>query len=125
LPFPDASFAACTVAFALRNVTHIDAALAEARRVLAPGGRFLCLEFSHVGIPALAALYERYSFAVLPLLGRVVAGNRDAYQYLVESIRRFPAQKELAERMTAAGIEQVRWSNLSGGIVALHSGWRL
>ena len=125
LPFPNSSFATCSIAFCLRNVTRIDAALAEACRVLKPGGRFFCLEFSKVAIPPLARAYDRYSFAVLPLLGRVVAGNRDAYQYLVESIRRFPPQEELAERMRKAGFGQVRYRNLSGGIVAIHSGWRL
>ncbi len=125
LPFPAASFNTCTIAFCLRNVTHIDAALAEARRVLKPGGRFFCLEFSTVAISALAKLYDRYSFTVLPLLGRVVARNRDAYQYLAESIRRFPPQDELAARMGKAGFDQVRYANMSGGIVALHSGWRL
>ncbi|MFN4088755.1 MAG: class I SAM-dependent methyltransferase [Alphaproteobacteria bacterium] len=125
LPFPDRSADACTIAFALRNVTRIDAALAEMRRVLKPGGRMLCLEFSHVAVPLLAEAYEGYSFRVLPLLGRLVAGDRDAYQYLVESIRRFPPQEELAARMASAGFERVSWRNMSGGIVALHSGWRL
>ena len=125
LPFPDSSFATCTIAFCLRNVTHIDDALAEARRVLKPGGRFFCLEFSKVAIPSLAKLYDRYSFTMLPLLGRVIAHNKDAYQYLAESIRRFPAQEELAERMRKAGFDEVRYANMSGGIVALHSGWRL
>jgi demethylmenaquinone methyltransferase/2-methoxy-6-polyprenyl-1,4-benzoquinol methylase len=125
LPFPDMSFNTCTIAFCLRNVTHIDAALAEAYRVLKPGGRFFCLEFSKVALPPLAKLYDRYSFSVLPMLGRVIAGNRDAYQYLAESIRRFPPQDELVARMTAAGFDQVRYANLSGGIVAIHSGWRL
>lgn len=125
LPFPDASFNTVTIAFCLRNVTHIDAALAEACRVLKPGGRFFCLEFSKVALPPLAKLYDRYSFSVLPMLGRVIAGNRDAYQYLAESIRRFPPQEELLARMTAAGFGQVRYTNLSGGIVAIHSGWRL
>jgi len=125
LPFPSGSVDACTIAFGLRNVTRIDAALAEMRRVLKPGGRFLCLEFSHVVIPALDRLYDLYSFRVLPALGRLVAGDRHAYEYLVESIRRFPPQAELAGRMTAAGFDRVTWRNLSGGIVALHSGWRL
>lgn len=125
LPLPDRSVDAYTIAFCLRNVTRIDQALAEARRVLRPGGRFLCLEFSQVVIPGLRQLYDRYSFDVLPWFGAMVAGNRDAYQYLVESIRRFPPQEELARRMQAAGLEQVKYRNLSGGIAALHSGWRL
>jgi demethylmenaquinone methyltransferase/2-methoxy-6-polyprenyl-1,4-benzoquinol methylase len=125
LPFADRSFDLYTIAFGLRNVTHIDRALAEARRVLKPGGRFLCLEFSHVAIPPLARAYDAYSFAVLPRLGQLVAGDREAYQYLVESIRKFPAQAELAQRMAAAGFEQVTFRNLTGGIAALHSGWRL
>lgn len=125
VPLPDRSVDAYTIAFCLRNVTHIDLALAEARRVLKPGGRFLCLEFSQVVLPVLRGLYDRYSFEVLPRIGAMVAGNRDAYQYLVESIRKFPPQAELAERMTRAGLEQVSYRNLSGGIAALHSGWRL
>lgn len=125
LPFPDRSADAYTIAFCLRNVTHIDKALAEARRVLRPGGRFLCLEFSQVVIPLFRQIYDQYSFKVLPWLGEKVAGNRDAYQYLVESIRKFPPQDELAARMRQAGLEQVSYRNLSGGIAALHSGWRL
>lgn len=125
LPIADRSVNAYTIAFCLRNVTHIDAALAEARRVLKPGGRFLCLEFSQVVVPVFRALYDQYSFRVLPWMGQMVANNRDAYQYLVESIRKFPPQEELAARMRAQGLEQVTYRNLSGGIAALHSGWRL
>ena len=125
LPLPDRAVEAYTIAFGLRNVTHIDRALSEARRVLKPGGRFLCLEFSRVVVPLLSELYELYSFRVLPALGALVTRDRDAYQYLVESIRRFPPQAELAERIAAAGLEQVRVRNLSGGIAALHSAWRL
>lgn len=125
LPFPDMSFDAYTIAFGLRNVTHIDTALAEARRVLKPGGRMLCLEFSKVVVPVLDGLYDAYSFRVLPWLGGLVAGDREAYCYLAESIRRFPAQKELEARMTAAGLSQVKHRNLSGGIAAIHSGWRI
>ncbi len=125
LPLASMSADACTIAFGLRNVTHIERALAEARRVLKPGGRFVCLEFSRVVLPLLHQAYDLYSFAVLPLMGQIVTGDRDAYQYLVESIRRFPPQEELAARLRAAGFEQVGFRNLSGGIAALHSGWRL
>lgn len=125
LPLADMSVDACTIAFGLRNVTHFDRALAEARRVLRPGGRFMCLEFSHVAVPALGRIYDRFSFSVLPWLGGLVTGRRDAYRYLVESIRRFPDQESLAELMTDAGLGQVQYRNLSGGIAALHSGWRV
>ena len=125
LPFSDMSVDAYTIAFGLRNVTHIDRALAEARRVLRPGGRFFCLEFSRVAIPLLGELYDRYSFTVLPRLGQLVAGDRESYQYLVESIRRFPPQNALLEKLTGAGLARGRCENLSGGIVAIHSGWRL
>ena len=106
LPLPDRSVTAYTIAFGLRNVTRIEVALAEARRVLKPGGRFLCLEFSRVVLPLLDRLYELYSFRVLPALGAAVTGKREAYSYLVESIRRFPAQDELAAMMTDAGLER-------------------
>jgi demethylmenaquinone methyltransferase/2-methoxy-6-polyprenyl-1,4-benzoquinol methylase len=125
LPMGDRSADAYTIAFGLRNVTGIDTALAEARRVLRPGGRFLCLEFSQVSIPWLESLYETYSFRWLPELGARVTGDREAYRYLVESIRRFPAQDELAARMAAAGLDLVRYRNLSGGIAAIHSAWRV
>ena len=125
LPFPDRSTDAYTIAFGLRNVTDMDRALREARRVLKPGGRFLCLEFSHVVLPLLAHIYDRYSFAVVPALGARFAGDADSYRYLVESIRRFPPQAELAARMTAAGLEQVSVRNLSGGIAAIHAAWRI
>jgi demethylmenaquinone methyltransferase / 2-methoxy-6-polyprenyl-1,4-benzoquinol methylase len=125
LPLRSMSADACTIAFGLRNVTRIERALAEARRILKPGGRFLCLEFSRVVLPLLAEAYDLYSFAVLPLMGQIVTGDRDAYQYLVESIRRFPPQDELAARMSAAGFEHVAFRNLTGGIAAIHSGWRL
>ena len=125
LPIQSASVDAYTIAFGLRNVTRIDAALAEARRVLKPGGRFFCLEFSQIVLPALARLYDLYSFNVLPRIGGLVTGDRDAYQYLVESIRRFPAQQALLERIAAAGLERPRYRNLSGGIAAIHSAWRL
>ena len=106
-------------------LTRIDRALKEAHRVLKPGGRFLCLEFSRVAVPALARLYDPYSFRVLPMLGQIVTGNGDAYRYLVESIRRFPPQDEFARMIAAAGLDLVRYRNLSGGIAALHSGWKL
>jgi demethylmenaquinone methyltransferase / 2-methoxy-6-polyprenyl-1,4-benzoquinol methylase len=125
LPLAECSVDAVTIAFGLRNVTHIETALAEARRVLAPGGRFLCLEFSRVVLPLVSELYDLYSFKVLPALGGAVTGDRAAYQYLAESIRRFPAQDDLAALLDAAGFDQVRYRNLSGGIAALHSGWRL
>lgn len=125
LPLPDASVDAYTIAFGIRNVTHIDRALAEARRVLKPGGRFLCLEFSHVALPGLDKLYDAYSFNVIPALGEMVTEDRESYQYLVESIRRFPTQARFAEMMAAAGLARAGYRNLSGGIVALHSAWRL
>lgn len=125
LPFADMSFDAYTIAFGLRNVTHFDRALAEAKRVLKPGGRFLCLEFSHVVVPILDRFYELFSFQVLPVLGQIVTGDRDSYQYLVESIRRFPKQQELSALISAARLDQVRYRNLTGGIAALHSAWRI
>ena len=125
LPIKSASVDAYTIAFGLRNVTDITLALREARRVLKPGGRFLCLEFSPVDAPFLRQAYDLYSFVVLPGLGQLVAGDRDAYRYLAESIRRFPRQEALARLMREAGFEQVRFRNLTGGIAALHSGWRL
>ncbi len=125
LPFHDASMDAYTIAFGIRNVTRIDAALGEARRVLKPGGRFLCLEFSHVALPALAGLYDAYSFKVLPEMGFMIAGDRDAYRYLAESIRRFPDQRRFAAMIGSAGLGQCRHRNLSGGIAALHSAWRI
>ncbi len=125
LPLPDRSVDVYSIAFGLRNVTEIDAALAEARRVLRPGGRFYCLEFSRVVLPVFDRLYDRYSFAIIPRLGRWVAGDRESYQYLVESIRQFPEQPALAARMRAAGLWGARWVNLSGGIAAIHRGWRV
>jgi demethylmenaquinone methyltransferase/2-methoxy-6-polyprenyl-1,4-benzoquinol methylase len=125
LPLADACVDAYTIAFGLRNVTGIDQALREARRVLKPGGRFLCMEFSHVVLPVLDKLYERYSFAVVPAIGAAVTGDRAAYQYLVESIALFPGQEELAERIAVAGFDLVKYRNLSGGIAAIHSAWRL
>ncbi|GAB5468880.1 MAG: bifunctional demethylmenaquinone methyltransferase/2-methoxy-6-polyprenyl-1,4-benzoquinol methylase UbiE [Rhodospirillales bacterium] len=125
LPLPDRSVQAFTIAFGLRNVTEPALALAEARRVLKPGGRFLCLEFSAVILPILDRLYDLYSFRVLPQIGALVARDRAGYRYLVESIRRFPPQAELAAMMQEAGMKRVGWRNFSGGIAALHHGWRL
>ncbi len=124
LPIADASIDAYTIAFAIRNVTRIPAVLGEARRVLRPGGRFLCLEFSQVTAPVLDRLYDVYSFAVLPALGSVIAGDADAYRYLAESIRRFPPQDTFARLIGEAGFDLVKYRNLSGGIAALHSAWR-
>ncbi|MDG2242663.1 MAG: bifunctional demethylmenaquinone methyltransferase/2-methoxy-6-polyprenyl-1,4-benzoquinol methylase UbiE [Rhodospirillaceae bacterium] len=125
LPFPDMHFDAHTIAFGLRNVTEIETTLKEARRVIKPGGRFLCLEFSTVVLPVLDKLYDTYSFSVLPRLGQMVAGDSDAYQYLAESIRRFPEQDTLVDMMGEAGFGRVSYRNLAGGIAAIHSGWRL
>jgi demethylmenaquinone methyltransferase/2-methoxy-6-polyprenyl-1,4-benzoquinol methylase len=125
LAFPDRGFDAYTIAFGIRNVPRIDLALAEAFRVLKPGGRFLCLEFSAVDVPGLDRLYDLFSFKVIPPLGRVVTGDAESYQYLVESIRKFPRPGLFADMIRAAGFARVKWDVLSGGIVALHSGWRL
>jgi demethylmenaquinone methyltransferase / 2-methoxy-6-polyprenyl-1,4-benzoquinol methylase len=125
LAFPDRAFDAYTIAFGIRNVPRIDLALSEAFRVLKPGSRFLCLEFSTVDVPGLDRLYELFSFNVIPPLGRAVTGDAEAYQYLVESIRKFPKPSAFAEVIRAAGFARVNWQTLSGGIVALHSGWRL
>lgn len=125
LPFADRSFDAYTIAFGMRNVTRIDAALKEAYRVLKIGGRFLCLEFSRCEVPVLDQLYDFHSFAVIPRLGALIAGAAEPYQYLVESIRKFPPQKAFLEMVRAAGFERASYRNLTGGIAAIHSGWRL
>jgi demethylmenaquinone methyltransferase/2-methoxy-6-polyprenyl-1,4-benzoquinol methylase len=125
LPIPDASMDGYTIAFGIRNVTHLDRALREARRVLKPGGRFLCLEFSRVEVPGFDALYDAYSMNILPRLGQAVAGDADSYRYLAESIRRFPAQARFAKMIEAAGLGRVKVRNLTGGIAAMHSAWKL
>jgi demethylmenaquinone methyltransferase/2-methoxy-6-polyprenyl-1,4-benzoquinol methylase len=125
LPFEDGSFDAYTIAFGIRNVPRIEAALAEAWRVLKIGGRFLCLEFSEVDTPMLDRVYEAYSFRAIPVLGRAVAGDAESYRYLVESIRTFPNQERFADMIRAAGFERVLYRNFCGGIAALHSGWKL
>ena len=125
LPFPDSGFDVCTISFGIRNVTRTGDALAEAFRVLRPGGRLMVLEFSRVTVPILQGLYDLYSFNVIPRMGQAVTGDGDSYQYLVESIRRFPDQESFAEMIREAGFEQVRYRNLSMGIAALHSGWKI
>ena len=125
LAFADWSFDAYTIAFGIRNVPRIEAALAQAFRVLRTGGRFLCLEFSHVDVPGLDRLYDLYSFNIIPVLGRTVAGDAESYQYLAESIRKFPRPAVFADMIQAAGFRRVTFKPMTGGIVALHSGWRL
>jgi demethylmenaquinone methyltransferase/2-methoxy-6-polyprenyl-1,4-benzoquinol methylase len=125
LPLPDRTVERVSIAFGLRNCTDKDAVLREARRVLKPGGRFLCLEFAPAVAPWLAPAYDLYSFRVLPLIGQVVTGDRDAYTYLVESIRRFPTQSALCGLIEEAGLERVQFRNLTGGVAALHSAWRI
>jgi demethylmenaquinone methyltransferase / 2-methoxy-6-polyprenyl-1,4-benzoquinol methylase len=125
LPFPDSFFDSYTIAFGIRNVTHIENALTEARRVLKPGGRFLCLEFSKVEVPGLDTLYDAYSFKLMPKIGGLVAQDEESYRYLAESIRRFPTQARFAAMISEAGLSQVKVRNLSGGIAAMHSAWRL
>ncbi|MEM9029023.1 MAG: bifunctional demethylmenaquinone methyltransferase/2-methoxy-6-polyprenyl-1,4-benzoquinol methylase UbiE [Pseudomonadota bacterium] len=125
LTFEDQSFDAYTIAFGIRNVTHIERALVEAFRVLKPGGRFLCLEFSEVDVPVLDRLYDFHSFEVIPRLGELVAGSGDPYRYLVESIRRFPDQDTFADMISDAGFSRVTYRNLTGGVAAIHGGWRI
>jgi demethylmenaquinone methyltransferase/2-methoxy-6-polyprenyl-1,4-benzoquinol methylase len=125
LPFPDKSFDAVTIAFGIRNVPRIDVALGEIHRVLKIGGHFLCLEFSAVDVPGLDRLYELYSFNVIPAIGRAVTGDAEAYRYLVESIRKFPKPATFADMIRTAGLRRVSFERLTGGVVALHSGWRL
>lgn len=122
LPFADASFDHVTITFGLRNVTYREQALAEMHRVLRPGGRVHVMEFSKVGLPVLGRVYDAWSFQVLPRIGAAIAGDKESYQYLAESIRRFPDQETLAGMLEAAGFEDVCWDNLSGGIAAVHRG---
>ncbi len=125
LPFPDDSIDCVSIGFGLRNVTHKERALAAIYRVLRPGGRLLVLEFSHPNSAPVRALYDLYSFRVLPLIGRVVAGDADSYRYLAESIRMHPGQEELKGMMEAAGFERCDYTSLTGGIVAIHRGYKL
>lgn len=125
LPFADSSFDAYTIAFGIRNVPHIDRALSEAFRVLKRGGRLLCLEFSEVQMPLLDKVYEAWSFNAIPAIGKAVTGDGEPYRYLVESIAKFPSQPEFARMISAAGFSQVTWRDYTGGIAALHSGWKL
>ena len=125
LAFPDRSFDGYTIAFGIRNVTHIDRALAEAHRVLKPGGHFLCLEFSQVDVPLMDKIYDTYSFTVVPAIGKVVTGDGHPYRYLVESIRTFPKQDDFKAMIEDAGFSNVSYRNLTGGVVAIHSGWRV
>jgi demethylmenaquinone methyltransferase/2-methoxy-6-polyprenyl-1,4-benzoquinol methylase len=125
LPLPDRCVDRVSIAFGLRNCTDKSAVLREARRVLKPGGRFLCLEFSRVSVAALIPVYDAWSFQVLPRLGRMVAKDEESYRYLAESIRTFPDQETLAGMMREAGLSRVTVRNLSGGIAAIHAGWRL
>lgn len=125
IPLPDNAVEFYTIAFGLRNVTHIDKALEEACRVLKPGGQFFCLEFSHVQIDILQKIYDQYSFKVLPFLGKLVANDADSYRYLAESIRKFPKAKDLEDKMRAAGFEHVSHELYSQGIAAVHQGWKI
>ena len=123
LPFPDKTFDVVTISVGIRNVVDIPAALREFRRVLKPGGRFACLEFSHMATAELQKAYDAYSFTVIPPLGKLVTGDRDSYQYLVESIRRFPKQDVFADMIREAGFSNVSYTNYTGGVAALHMGW--
>ncbi len=125
LPFEESSFDVYTISFGIRNVTRIADALTEAFRVLRPGGRLMVLEFSQLPNPVMQKAYDLYSFNVIPRMGQAIAGDRESYQYLVESIRNFPDQKTFAGMIREAGFEQVKYRNLSMGIAALHSGWKL
>lgn len=124
MPFEDNRFDACTISFGIRNVPHIDRALKEIWRVLKPGGRFMCLEFSEVEMPILDKLYDVWSFYVIPRIGKVVAGDANAYRYLVESIRKFPKQQDFSDVIRKAGFSRVSYRNLTWGIVSIHSSWK-
>lgn len=125
LPFADSTFDVYTISFGIRNVTRIPDALSEAFRVLKPGGRIMVLEFSQLPNPGLQWAYDKYSFNVIPALGQIVAGDRDSYQYLVELIRKFPDQESFAAMIRRAGFDQVKYRNLTMGVAALHSGWKI
>lgn len=125
LPFEDNRFDVYTISFGIRNVTRIEDALSEAYRVLRPGGRLMVLEFSQIPNELMQKVYDLYSFNIIPTMGKIVANDRDSYQYLVESIRRFPEQERFADMIRDAGFDQVKYRNLSMGIAALHSGWKL
>lgn len=125
LPFEDNTFDAYTIAFGIRNVPRIDVALSEAYRVLKPCGRFLCLEFSEVSMPVLDKVYDAWSFNAIPRIGQMVTGDAESYQYLVESIRTFPNQQNFADMIRKAGFSRVTWRDYTGGVAALHSGWKI
>ncbi len=125
LPLPSESVDVYTIAFGLRNVTHIDNALKEAHRVLKPGGRFYCLEFSHVENPAFAALYDKFSYNIIPKMGEIIAKDRESYQYLIESIRKMPNQEDLKSRLSQAGFAKTSYENLTFGIAAIHFGLKV
>ena len=125
LPFEDSTFDVYTISFGIRNVTRPEAALAEAFRVLRPGGRLMVLEFSQIPSPLMQKVYDLYSFNIIPRLGQMIANDRDSYQYLVESIRRFPDQERFLQMVRDAGFENVGYRNLSMGIACLHSGWKI
>lgn len=125
LPFEDNSFDAYTIAFGIRNVPKMEQAIGEAYRVLKPGGKFMCLEFSEVTVPMLDKFYEQWSMNAIPKIGKAVTGDGDSYQYLVESIAKFPNQEKFAEAICGQGFEKVSWRDFTGGIVAMHSGWKI